>query len=110
MRHVEHCGLPFTHATCNQSKSHAHPAVDYELTSPPPPRYEPSGAGIDPELERLLEQDPGLIDVKSKSFTQFGGDSRVGEGFDSSATWFRGARFPAIFCDARDFFPARRDI
>ena len=40
-----------------------------------------------------MEQDPGLIDVKSKSFTQFGGgDSRVGEGFDSSATWYRGVR------------------
>ena len=73
------------------------PAADYDLTSPPPPRYEPSGAGIDPELERLLEQDPGLIDVKSKSFTQFGGsDSRVGEGFDSSATWYRGVRFTAL--------------
>ena len=93
------------HHHCNlRSKSLVHPAVDYELTSPPPPRYEPSGAGIDPELERLLEQDPGLIDVKSKSFNQFGGDgshSRVGgEG------WYRSGppHCLAIFCDGRDFF------
>ena len=65
------------------------PVADYELTSPPPPRYEPSGAGIDPELERLLEQDPGLIDVKSKSF-----NPRVGEGFDgNAAAWYRGVQF-----------------
>ena len=71
----------------------AHPASDYDLTSPPPPRYEPSsGAGIDPELERLLEQDPGLIDVKSKSFNPIGG-----ERFDSSATWYRGVQLLAIF-------------
>ena len=76
----------------------AHPASDYDLTSPPPPRYEPSsGAGIDPELERLLEQDPGLIDVKSKSFNPIGAaDARVAGGFDSSATWYRGVQLLAI--------------
>ena len=67
--------------------------LDYELTSPPPPRYEPSGAGIDPELERLLEQDPGLIDVKAKSFNPFNGDGEEthsgSRGF-SNASWYRG--------------------
>lgn len=55
---------------------------DFEqLTSPPPPPHPPpttptfdlnQDQGIDPELERLLEYDPGLMDMKARSLQQFG--------------------------------------
>ena len=39
------------------------------VNSPPPQRYDPQqDQGIDPELERLLEYDPGLMEIKAKSY------------------------------------------